>query len=94
MESANNTAMPFLGPEHDTRSAKQVGEDALHDLVTKASIELTALKPTCELRWMRKPVRYGSDLCDGPPVLQQRWACALTGKSEWRDVPVVREGEA
>jgi hypothetical protein len=84
--------MPFLGPEHDTRSAKQVSEDALRDLVTKASIELSALRPTPELRWVDRWTDIGGGIMRGGlPVLEQRWACVLTGKSEWRDVPVVRE---
>ena len=120
--------MPFLGPEHDTRTAKQIDDDVRAYcekrragsigaevqrneaerirvdemaarrnasvirkdgsgyLVTSPSVEATDLKPTCELRWLH-PAPLDTH------GLQQRWACALTGKSEWRDVPVVMEGE-
>ena len=84
--SANNTAMPFLGPEHDTRKADSIREEALASLVDAAS-GLAVYQPTHELRWVdHGPYHYRQ--------LQKRWVCALTGESEWRDVPVVREGEA
>lgn len=76
----------------DVRSALR---DEISAQLGPAAAELmTALKPTSELRWLDKWTDIGGGIMRGGlPVLQQRWACALTGKSEWRDVPVVREGE-
>jgi hypothetical protein len=68
----------------DVRSALR---DEISAQLGPAAAELMiALKPTCELRWIDRGRDYMRSL-------QQRWACALTGKNEWRDVPVAREGE-
>jgi len=82
--------MPFLGPEHDTRKADSLKEEISAQLGLAAAVLMTALKPTCELRWL-ETLSHFYGVCR---ALQCRWVCALTGKSEWRDVPVVREGEA
>lgn len=53
-----------------------------------------ALAATPELRYVRRLIFVE----DGPLTpfwaLQQHWACLYSGKSEWRDVPVVREEKA
>lgn len=68
----------------DVRSALR---DEISAQLGPAAAELmTALKPTCELRWLDRGPNWTRRL-------EQRWVCALTGKNEWRDVPVVREGE-
>jgi hypothetical protein len=85
--------MPFLGPEHDTRKADSLKEEISAQLGLAAAVLMTALKPTCELRWIDREHVTWDGLTGSPSPLQQRWVCALTGKNEWRDVPVVREGE-
>ena len=79
MAARRNAARP------DVRSALR--DEISAQLGPAAAEMMTALKPTCELRLLDRGRDYMRSL-------QQRWACALTGKSEWRDVPVVMEGEA
>ena len=67
-----------------SREADFIKERISSQLGPAAAEMMTALKPTCELRWLDRGRDYMRSL-------QQRWACALTGKSEWRDVPVVME---
>ena len=74
------------------RNASVVRKDGSGYLVTSPSVEVITLKPTCELRLLDRWTDIGGGIMRGGlPVLEQRWACVLTGKSEWRDVPVVRE---
>ena len=53
-----------------------------------------AWKPTWELRWKRNGIPAGTTVSDAAlqPVLQRRWFNPCLG-AEWRDVPVVEEGD-
>ena len=85
--------MPFhTDPAHDTRKADSIKEEIAAQLGATAA-ELTALKPTCELRWVERRMMGDATTLVCVRVLQQRWVRALTDQSEWRDVPVVRECE-
>ena len=75
----------------DEMAARRNAEKAGYSLHGNISL-IVALKPTCELRLLDRWADIGGGIMrGGHPVLQQCWACALTGKSEWRDVPVVME---
>lgn len=52
--------------------------DDLGVCFTQTSTDRDLWKPTMELRWFYK-------------VLQQKWMNTGTGKTEWRDLPVVPE---
>ena len=54
---------------------------------------LTVLSVTPELRWDERWGMAAAHTSVCTRVLQQRWVCNITGRSEWRDVPVVGESE-
>jgi hypothetical protein len=52
-----------------------------------------AFTPTLALRFKERTVNQGAYNQILPPALQQAWTCRFCGKTEWKSVRTVQEGE-